>query len=402
MNGSNTLRLMIIGGSWEQKPLIQKAKDMGLYVLVTDPDKNAQGFELADETLVLDPRDLPKALKIAKAFMPDGITADECDYSHYAVVYISSCLGLPNDGLNEAQVTTNKLWMRNKCRDSQIIQPRFFGCHRLEDALTAADVIGWPVIVKPVDNRGAFGVNIAHNNEMLKLAFLEALMNAHSRQVIVEAYIEGTHITVDGAVTQEGEHINLGIASKKITKGNKPIIVGVVYPAEVSPEIREIVFNSNSKVIEALGIHAGLTHSEYIVDNKGRCFLIETANRGGGVLTSAKIIPTISRVDLSKLLISNALGLSFEINSVDTSDIVMLTFFIFKSGKVNSIKNLEVARSLPGVIDLTLLIGGGQELSPPSSGAGRHGFAILKAESMERVHELRERILDKLIIEYDV
>lgn len=392
---------MIIGGSWEQKPLIQKAKDMGLYVLVTDPDKNAQGFELADEILILDPRDLPQALKAARAFMPDGVTADECDYSHYAAVYVSSCLGLPNDGLNEAQVTTNKLWMRNKCRDSQITQPRFYGCHMLEEALTAAEIIGWPVIVKPVDNRGAYGVNIAHNKDMLRVAFLEALMNAHSREVIIEAHIEGIHITVDGAITQEGEHINLGIASKKIAQGDKPIIVGVVYPAEISPEIRNNVLKNNSMVIKALGLKKGLTHSEYIVDKKGRCFLIETANRGGGIWTSAKIVPAISSVDLSKLLISNALAQSYKIEKKITSDVVMLTFFIFASGKVKSIKNLDAASSLPGVIELSLLISEGQKLPPLTSSAGRHGFAILKAANMGSIRSLRERILNELTIEYE-
>lgn len=400
MKEKTSARLMVIGGTWEQEPLIKAAKEMGCYVLATDGDEKSAGLRHADETKILDPRDLPQALKIARDFDPDGITADECDYSHYAAVYASVQLGLPNAGLSAAQLTTNKLWMRLRCRDHHITQPRFFPCHTIEEATSAADVIGWPVIVKPVDNRGAFGVNVAHDEGALAAAFLDALMNAHSREVIVEAYIEGTHITVDGCVDQQGVHHNLAIASKKVTPGDKPIIVGVVYPAEIPDDARDYVLNTNSKVITALGITGGLTHSEYIVDEKGRCFLVETANRGGGVLTSAKIVPAVSGVDVSRLLINNALGLSYDVEPRMAEGVVMLTFFVFPPGKVKSIRNVDKAKALPGVVDLFMLIDEGQELVPPMSGAGRHGFVILQADNMDGIVALRGCVLDTILIEY--
>ena len=109
------LRLMVIGAGWEQVPLITKAKELGCYVLATAPSKGAEGFEFADEHAIVDPRDVSKVMSLAKRFMPSGITADQCDYSHYAAAYVSTLLGLNNDGLNAAQYTTNKGWMREKC-----------------------------------------------------------------------------------------------------------------------------------------------------------------------------------------------------------------------------------------------------------------------------------------------
>ena len=197
----------------------QYSKKMGCYVLATSPLEDDEGLSIADEQVIVDPRDLRQIMVTAELFKPDGITADECDYSHYAAVYAAARLGLQHDGFAGAQYTTNKLWMREQCQKSHILQPRFLACKTFDDAKKAVDLMGWPVIVKPVDNRGAFGVNVAVSISELEHAYLDALMNAHSREVIVEAYIEGTHITVDGCVDQDGVHHNLAIASKSVIPG---------------------------------------------------------------------------------------------------------------------------------------------------------------------------------------
>ena len=394
-------RLMVIGATWEQVPLIRTAKEMGCHVLATAPSEDAAGLVLADEQAVVEPRDLRRVLSIAKAYGPDGITADECDYSHFAAVYVSTCLKLPNDGLNSAQFTTNKLWMRQRCHDAHILQPRFFACHSIQDARSAVELIGWPVIVKPVDNRGAFGINVANTHDELELAYLDALMNAHSREVIVEAYIEGTHITVDGCVDQKGHHHNLAIASKKVMPGDKPIIVQVDYPANITDEHRDHTLSINTQVVDVLDIQAGLTHSEYILDEKGRCFLVETANRGGGVLTSAQIVPAMSGVDLSRLLISNALEYSLPVEPVPYSGRVILKFFVFESGRVRAIHGLEDALEFEGVEHIRLQFSPGDELTSPKSGAERHGFVILKAEDDECIDALYFKVLGAIEVIYE-
>jgi len=397
----NKPRLMIIGASWEQVPLIKTAKKMGYCVLATSPLANSEGLLFADETAIVDPRDLREVLKIAQDFLPLGITADECDYSHYAAVYASIQLGLNNDGLVGAQYTTNKLWMREMCKKSHILQPRFMACRTFNDCKKAADLIGWPVIVKPVDNRGAFGINIANSIDELEYAYLDALMNAHSREVIVEAYIEGTHITVDGCVDQQGVHHNLAIASKEVIPGDKPIIIQVNYPASISKKNSDYILATNSQVIGALEIKAGLTHSEYILDKKGRCFLVETANRGGGVLTSAYIVPEMSGVNTNKLLINNSVGKEYNFSLKPFQGSVILKFFVFEPGFVKQILGLEKAKNIDGVQHLKLFIAPGDKLKQPQSGAERHGFVILKANNIDSINRLFKKTINSIRLVYE-
>ena len=374
-------RLIVIGSTWEQIPLIKKAKEMGCYVLGTDIDDNAEGFEYVDEKIVVSPRDLHGLLKIAKKFKPDGVTADECDYSHFAAVYISERLGLNNDGLEAAQNTGNKYIMRSRALEGRIVQPRFFSCNTYRQVCDAADSIGWPVIIKPHDNRGAYGVNIASNLDELKFAFQEAVMHSHSRLTIVESCINGTHITVDGCFDQNGKHHNLAIASKKTIPGKKPIICEVVYPADISEDSKKNILEANQDVVKALKIKSGLTHSEYILDTQNRCFLVETANRGGGVWTSAIIVPILSGVNNSELLINNALNKNYKFRPKFWNGFVSLKFFIFKPGKIKKITGIDKVKKIKGVKGIKINIRDGEKIIKPTGGGERHGFIIIKAKN---------------------
>lgn len=394
-------KLMVIGATWEQLPLIQTAKSKGYYVVATDPNPEAIGLPLADATEHLDPRDLGRALSIAKKHQVDGAVSDECDYSHYAATYVNDTLGFPSDGIAAAQFTTNKRWMRERCREHHILQPRFVACRTLDEVEAAAELIGLPVIVKPTDNRGSFGVHKVEKKEDLNAAYLDSLLNAHSREVLVEAFIEGVHLTVDGCMDQKGEHHNLAIASKKVMAGDKPIITEVLYPAAISSESIEHVLKTNSAVIEALKIKRGATHSEYVLDDKGRCFLLETATRGGGVLTSAKIIPEVSNVSISELIIANAMSETYNVNVSFNRKAALLTFFVFAPGKVKSIEGLDKVKELPGLLHVQLSIKPGDVLLPMQSGADRHGFTIFSSENVESLEEMRKLIFDTIKVHYE-
>ncbi|MCH2203937.1 MAG: ATP-grasp domain-containing protein [Fuerstiella sp.] len=392
---------MVIGASWEQVPLLRKARDVGCDVFATNGVANPSGFELANASEIVDPRDLTQILEVAKANSVWGVTADQCDYSNYAANFVRQMLSLPSADLAGAQLTTNKHWMRVRCHQNHVVQPRFQACRTLADVQAAVDLIDYPIIVKPVDNRGSFGVRRVDDPADVEDAFLHALMNSHSREVLVEAFIEGIHLTVDGCFNSAAEHFNLGLASKKVSSGSKPIITEVMYPAEISDQQSEHVLETNSKVISALGLKRGLTHSEYILDSAGRCFLLETANRGGGVLTSGLILPAITGVDLNELLVREALGDSFEVSPLEHSRAAKLVFFIFRSGRVSTIEGIEAAAAVAGVEHLQMLIRPGDDIGPPESGAGRHGFGIFVGDDIQSVDEIHAECLSKLKIEYE-
>jgi biotin carboxylase len=402
MNSQSSKRLMIIGSGWEQIPLIESAKANGYYVVATNPYPVPEVLKLVDTVERLDPRDLTKAVYLAEKYEVNGVTADQCDYSRYAAVYVTNQLDHRHKGnFLAAQLTTNKKWMRERCLARDVLQPAFSPCSILEQAHDAAMCLGFPLVVKPVDNRGSFGVQIVGNIQDLAAAFFYAIANSHSREVLIESYIKGTHVTVDGCIDQQGRHHNLAVATKEVAAGPTPIITEVYYPARLPKDMIKHIQITNTKVIDALDITDGLTHSEYIVDENGNCFLVEAANRGGGVLTSGKIIPLLTDVDVSGLLIANAMGEAFSVRPYETGVHVKLGFFTFKPGKAREVNGVESAMRQEGTVHIRLSIQPGNSIDLPRSGAGRHGFAIVKGRSEKEVRARFESLQTRISIVYE-
>ena len=57
--------LWIVGGGTEAVPGIQRAKEMGLHVVVRDGDPEAPGFALADDDIVVSTYDVDVTVKAA-------------------------------------------------------------------------------------------------------------------------------------------------------------------------------------------------------------------------------------------------------------------------------------------------------------------------------------------------
>ena len=83
----------------------------------------------------------------------------------------------------------------------------------------------------------------------------------------------------------------LGVASKRKVGGRRNVDMEVMYPAELPDDVVDRVLGYNARVVEALGLTFGATHGEYLVTADGTPYLIEIANRGGGVYTAPVIVP---------------------------------------------------------------------------------------------------------------
>ena len=194
-------KIIIIGVGWEQIPLIKKAKTRGLYVIATTWwDKTRIP---ADKVYEVDSRDLDQLEKIMILEKPDYILADECDYSMYAVAYLAEKFHLNGPKLKTQTITNNKFLQREYVSKTEVLQPQYKLCWDVEMAKKFAENIGYPVIVKPLDNRGSIGISRISKEEEWNDAWMLAVSHSHSRMCIVEKCINGVVITADGFCDSE-------------------------------------------------------------------------------------------------------------------------------------------------------------------------------------------------------
>lgn len=382
-------KLWIIGGSFEQLPIVKEAKKLGYFVISSDIKKKAPCFKYADKTEILDPLDLRNGEKIFKKYKPNGIVSDACDYANYLKSYLAEKYSLPNENLLSATLTCNKFLVRKILQKHKIKQPRFFLCSSYDETQKAINKIGLPVVLKPLDNRGSIGVNLVYQKKKLKELFFDTLSNTNGKQILIEEFIDGKHITVDGIFSRKKVFHNIGVAEKTIIeKNNKPLIVQLYYTAKLNKSVMNNLLKINNKIIKLLKFDMGLTHSEFIINNKG-IYLVETSNRGAGVLGSTLILKEINNLNISEYLINTALGKKFNFKIIKSKKYIFLKWFAFKSGKILKIFNSMNRKNY--ILEKSLLIKKNQKIKYPESGAERHGFVIFKSTNYS---QMRKRLVE--------
>lgn len=394
-------KVLVINLGWEQQPLIDSLLQMpNIELYGIHYDTNGYQKNAFTEILVTDLRNLPTIITFSDKFQFDAVISDQCDYSSFVQSLIAEKQKLKGSSISSILISTNKLLQRQKAKENNVLQPNFSLSTSIGDIKKFVAKYGYPVIVKPLDNRGSFGVNKINNESEIEAAFYDAILNAHSRQVIVEEFIEGVHITVDGYVFKDIGCVSLALASKKLLSKQQQVAMDIIYPGELEQEVIEKAMRVNEEVNNSLGYHFGMTHSEYMIDKNNDVYLIETANRGGGVYTSEIIVPQVSGIDILQQYISDVLDLkqSFFKEEIQSNQVILKFFALQESGFIESIDGVDKILAHENVLKFRLNKQVGEYVEPILNDGNRHGFIIVKAEG--NVRALAERILNNLQITF--
>lgn len=101
-------KLLLLGGPVFQKPVVERAKAMGLRVGVADISPDAPAAQIADDFFCGSIRDFDAMLEIAKEYLPDAIASGACDTSVVTVSKLCEELGLPGNSVEAALNSTDK------------------------------------------------------------------------------------------------------------------------------------------------------------------------------------------------------------------------------------------------------------------------------------------------------
>lgn len=347
----NNKRVMILGANNFMLPLIKKAKEEGYYTIVASPAKDEPGFLYADECVYVDLRDKEAVLKEAVRLKIDGITTDQAETPVRTVAYVAQKLGLAGIGTDMAELFTNKYLMREKCREIGIDTIKY----KLVD--TAADAVAFyqelnrngscAAIMKPIDSAGSRGVVKLESEETIYEEFEYTKAASKSGKVIVEEYIEGRELLLDG-VTFNNTYQTLVCGEYK--KCNVPGVFSEYmgkYPAEISKEQRDMVDALVKKIVEGFGLQWGRTHTEVKINERG-AWLMETAARGGGRYISSETVPMMTDFNSASFLLKACTGQQKEIPVINRKDVSCGYVSLFMPvGEVISVEGIQEVIDLP-------------------------------------------------------
>lgn len=400
-------KIIVMNLGWEQETLLDRLDAYGLDMYGVHYNDDYYKKPRYKDMLITDLRDLKKICQFAARVRPDAVISDQCDYSGFAQSILAERYALPGPRVKEAQVATNKYLQRTTAKEGGVTVPAFALCLAMDDVRRFVAQAGLPVVIKPVDNRGGFGVTKVEDEKGLEAAFYDALLNSHSRFVLAEKFIDGTHITVDGYMFRGKGPTALALATKKKLKDSKGGILDgeIVYPGDLEDGLYDRVMRNAEVVAGKLGFSFGFFHGEFIVGNDGGVYLTEMANRGGGVFTSEVIVPHVSGIDIVDVYIKDALGMPGRPGTVLVEkNPALMKFFSFYDlqGKVvKNIRGIREAEQVSSTLRLKLLIKKGDRIPQITCGPDRHGVIIVTAASKGDLPVNVQKSLDLVKVEYE-
>lgn len=393
--------IMILGAGQLQVPILQRAIEKGLRVVVVSPSLEQPGIKYADAVVQLDVKDEKGILDAAREYHIDGITTDQTDLPVRTAAFVAEQMGLPGIGYDMGCLFTDKYRQRSKCQELGLFTPKFLKVHTAEEAMDFYKTCRSEIIMKPVDSQASHGVTKISREDQIMEAFCDAKEYSRTGEVIVEEFIEGTEFPVDSYV-ENGECKLLAIGQYHPFE-----IDGVfssyntLYPAKQEKDVIDLLTRTNKLLVEGFGLKNGRTHGEYIVSN-GRVALVEIGARGGGSFFSSNNVRYISGFSTEDYLIDTALGITRDTWFIsDERHKVSCTLFFYlpECGVVEKTDGIRDVLSLEYIRRNNLdQIYCGLETHPVVDKGARY-FMIVVAESYEQLEERIKYIRKTLKIE---
>ena len=388
-------RLMIVGASVLQLPAILKAKEMGLQVAVVDYNPKAVGIPYADVYYNASTMDEDAVLAAAEDYCPDGIMTLATDLPMRGVAKASDKLHLHSISYDTAIKATDKYEMIRAFKEHGVPSPWFFVVDSLPELQSHRDEITYPCILKPVDNAGSRGVVKADNYEELALYYGYSLANSRQGKVIVEEYLDGPEVSVEVMVVNG--KVNILQITDKITTGTPYFVeMGHTQPSQLSAGIQEDIRRLTCAACDAVGIDKGPAHVEMRVTSRGPV-MIELGARMGGDNITTHLVPLSTGIDMVGCTIAMAMGEQPDIKpTLDCGSAIR--YFDVPSGTIKAIENVEVAKDIPGVKQITFTKSIGEQSTPVQCSNDRIGYVIAQGLSAREAVESCNKALDTIKI----
>ncbi|HEV8281886.1 MAG TPA: carbamoyl-phosphate synthase large subunit [Candidatus Limnocylindrales bacterium] len=167
-------------------------------------------------------------------------------------------------------------------------QPEGGMAHSVEEALTLAERIGYPVIVRPSFVIGGLAIDFCYSPDDLARQLALATVVDPDRPVRIDRYLEGVEVDVDAV--SDGERVLIPGLLEHVERAgvHSGDSVGVFPPRTVSEGDQDLIVATMERVAMALGVK-GLVNAQFIVRDDG-VYLIEVNPR------ASRTVPFVSKV----------------------------------------------------------------------------------------------------------
>jgi biotin carboxylase len=301
---------------------------------------------------------------------------------------VGEALGVRHIPLSVAELCVHKLHMKEKLSGAGVNVPAFARVTSLDELRAFIARVGFPVVIKPVDNSGARGVQRLTQVTDIAAAFDYAKGFAYSGEVIAEKFISGLQISTEG-LFHDGVFHCTGFADRNYTRldDSKPFMVedGGDIPTVLNGADKKKVEAEFEKAARGLGIDWGPAKGDMIFGDDGKPYVVEIAARLSGGNFCYDKVPWSTGVDIVEILVDMAVE-----NPIDPARFVPTRnlatsqrYFFPAGGTIKQIDGVSVAQTAPHIRKVDIWAGPGQAISAAENHPSRVGYVIACAPTRE-------------------
>lgn len=382
--------ILILGAGKEQLYAIKLANQKKIRTVVFDKDPKAVGVKYADEFYPISTRNIEEIIKFLKKYSKriDGVMTIASDIPH-CVSAAAEFLNVQHIPLSVAETCIHKYRMKEMLRNKGVTVPDFGKISSLNELKSFISRVGYPIVIKPVDNSGARGVLRLTKKEDLRWAFDYARQFSFSGQVMAEKFINGLQISTEGLMVN-GVFYCTGFGDRNYARieQTSPYLVedGGDLPTVLGSREKKEVIEEFEKAILALGINWGPAKGDMVFGTDGKVYVIEIAARLSGGNFCYDKVPWSTGVDIVDILIDMSVGNQIDIKKlIPTKNMATSQRYFFPlHGKIKSIRNITKVKNMPYIKKVDLWIKPGDIIPATVNHPSRVGYVISCAPTLKK------------------
>lgn len=294
-------KMLLLGGSHAEIPLIQAAQALGWYVITTGNNRDGLGHPYADKTVFENYSDKDAMLELARAEGVQAVCSGCNDFALLSTVYVCEKLGLPG---HDSYATSLEIHHKDKYRALAtrlgIPTPRAITVRNVADFDAAIAHLTFPIIVKPVDLTGGKGIHRAANPEEAREAYKDACCRTRQDHIVVEEFVQGTNHGFS-AMLVKGK-VAFAFADNEQYFLNKYLVSGANSPSTSGSETLAKLRDYSERITRELNLVDGILHIQYIEKPDGTPVIIEICRRPPGDLY-IKFVKYATGIDYPKFIV---------------------------------------------------------------------------------------------------
>lgn len=355
-------KLLFIGASLYACDLINLAKKMGVYTIVTDYYPNAPAKRIADKSYDVSTLDYEGVLRIAIENEVDAITTGWSDINLTIARAVCDELHLPFYATKEQiAATLNKRSFKRLCMESGVpVVPEYLVDEALDD--NELNKIEYPVVVKPVDNGASKGVYLCKDARDLKDNYPRALAYSYCKDAIIERFMPGGMVFFYYTI-QDG-YISLSAMMDKYVEEELPNVIphftALVFPSKYLNG-RHLQFHGKvCSMVKRLELQNGTFFLETYIDDDGMLCAGEMGYRLGGA-REYRIISQENGINSLQMYLNHAMTGKFSGWDIKVEDnphfkhMYAVLVIVLGNGTISKVEGIDEVITSPGVFDFMQL-----------------------------------------------